>query len=58
MFASGELQPWAEPPPEVNAQSSQSAIIWNPFDHDKVKCGFNGEASYEQTVYNTVSEFA
>lgn len=38
LFASGELQPWAEPPNEeepLGAQPPAPAVPWNPFDQQK-----------------------
>ncbi len=59
VFASGELQPWAEPPREEEDPSllPQPAIAppptgpWNPFDQQKGVAAYNGT---DPNAYSTV----
>lgn len=58
VFASGELQPWAEPPKEEDpALLPQPAIAppptgpWNPFDQQKGVAAYNGT---DPNAYSTV----
>lgn len=48
IFASGELQPWAEPK-EEDAPALGAAPAWNPFDSQQ-KPQYNGEQNYSTTV--------
>ena len=52
LFASGELQPWAEPSKEDEDEPpAPAAVAWNPFDSNNIqKTGFHGDT----TDYNTV----
>ena len=50
VFASGELQPWAEPPKDEEEDVAQPALTaaptaWNPFDPQQ-KPQYNGEPNY------------
>nr|CAG4650107.1 EOG090X04X8 [Sida crystallina] len=59
VFASGELQPWAEPPPEELDASAPPAVTWNPMDsgvkpappYNSEGVSYDYKADYNNTHY-------
>ena len=53
MFASGELQPWAEPPPEVDSTPAPP-VTWNPMDNKQGYAETDASSfDYKNNDYNT-----
>ena len=58
LFASGDLQPWAEPKEEedeLQKPPAPVAVAWNPFDPNAQKAGFNAEQPQNPDYNTTVS---
>ena len=62
VFASGELQPWAEPPKDEEEPVKPAAVTmapWNPFDpSQQQKVPYSADANnYNTTVSDTFYDF-